>query len=85
MDRDSLVTLCKKHMMKLIIVLMLIWTVYNVFVLPLIAAAGIFCSVVVPTVNVAVGKKACHTISCCRVLVVCVCHNYELAAMVSPF
>ena len=43
--------------MKLIIVLMLIWTVSNVFVLPQIAAAGIFCGVVVPTVNVAMGKK----------------------------
>jgi hypothetical protein len=36
---------------------MLIWTVSNVFVFPQTAAAGIFCAVVVPTVNVAVGKK----------------------------
>ena len=49
--------LIKKHFMKLIMVLMLIWTVSNVFVFPQTAAAGIFCAVVVPTVNVAVGKK----------------------------
>ena len=54
---NNLITLCKKHMVKLIVVLMLIWTVNNVFVLPQIAAAGMFCAIVVPTVNVAVGKK----------------------------
>ena len=54
---NTLITLCKKHMMKLIMVLMLIWTVSNVFVLPQIAAAGLFCSVVVPTTLVTVGKK----------------------------
>ena len=54
---ESLITLCKKNMMKLIMVLMLMWTVSNVFVLPQIAAAGMFCSVFVPTMNVVMGKK----------------------------
>ena len=43
--------------MKLIIVLMLVWAVSNVFVLPQIAASGMFCAIVVPTVNVVMGKK----------------------------
>ena len=80
MDRDSLVTLCKKHMMKLIIVLMLIWTVSNVFVLPQTAAAGIFCAVVVPTVNVAVGKKYAMPLAVVGVvwLVIAVIMNWPL-------
>ena len=44
-------------MLKLIMILMLIWTVSNVFVLPQIAAAGMFCAIAVPTVNVVMVEK----------------------------
>ena len=43
--------------MKFIIVLGLILTVSNIFTIGQLAAAGIFCSIVVPTVNVTFGKK----------------------------
>ena len=49
--------LIKKNLGIIIVVLMLGWTVSNVFVLPQIAAAGIFCAVMVPTVNAVAGKK----------------------------
>ena len=43
--------------MKLIMVLMLIWTVSNVFTMGQMYASGIFCAFFVPTVNVVYGKK----------------------------
>ena len=41
----------------LIVVLLLLWGVGNAFWFPAIAAAGFFCTVIVPTVNVVAGKK----------------------------
>ena len=43
--------------MKLILVLMLIWTVINVFTLGQMYASGMFCVLFVTTVNVVYGKK----------------------------
>ena len=54
---NTLITLLKKHLMKLIVVLMLIWTVTNIFVTSQIYASGMFCAVGVPTVQAALGKK----------------------------
>lgn len=54
---DSVITLFKKHLMKLILVLMLIGTVINVFTLGQMYAAGMFCLLFVTTVNVVYGKK----------------------------
>jgi len=66
--------LIKKNFMRIIIVLGLIWTVSNVFTLGQLAVAGTLCAVVVPTVNVVMGKS--YTNGCCRVCVVRGCHNY---------
>ena len=47
----------KKNIGNIIVVLMLGWGIGNAFWMPLIAAAGTFCGLVVPTVNVVLGKK----------------------------
>ena len=54
---NTLITFSKKHIGELIIVLMLIWTVSNLLTLPQIAAAGIFCGVMCPTVTAVMDKK----------------------------
>ena len=54
---NTLITLCKKHIMKLILVLMLIGTVINIFTIGQMYAAGMFCLLFVTTVNVVYGKS----------------------------
>ena len=53
----NLITLCEKHIMKLILVLILIGTVINIFTLGQVYAAGMFCLFFVTTVNVVYGKN----------------------------
>ena len=43
--------------MKFILVLMLIWTVINVFTMGQLYASGMFCLFFVTTVNIVYGKK----------------------------
>ena len=57
MYNPFMIDLIKKRIMNLILVVMLLWTVINVFVMSQLAAAGIFCAVVCPTVNVVMGRK----------------------------
>ena len=54
---NNLITLLKKNLGIITVVLMLGWGIGNAFWMPLIAAAGMFCGLVVPTVNVVMGKK----------------------------
>ena len=54
---NTLIILLKKNLGIIIVFIMLLWGVVNVFTLPQIAAAGIFCGVIVPTMNVVLGKK----------------------------
>ena len=48
--------LIKKNIANLTVVLMLLWGIGMAFALPPIAAAGFFCSVIVPVVLVTMGK-----------------------------
>ena len=55
---DNLIKIKSKGIwVNLIVVLMLLWALGMAFALPLIAAAGFFCVVVVPVVHVVAGKK----------------------------
>jgi len=54
---NNLITLLKKNLMKIIMVLILIGTVINIFTIGQMYAAGMFCALFVPTVNVIYGKK----------------------------
>ena len=54
---NNLITLLKKNIGNIIVVLMLGWGIGNAFWMPLIAAGGTFCCLVVSTVNVVMGKK----------------------------
>ena len=54
---NTLIILLKKNLGIIIVFIMLLWGVVNVFTLPQIASAGIFCGVIVPTMNVVLGKK----------------------------
>ena len=56
-EMKNLITLCEKHIMKLILVLILIGTVINIFTLGQVYAAGMFCLFFVTTVNVVYGKN----------------------------
>ena len=54
---NNLITLCKKHIMKLILVLLLLGIAINIFTMGQVYAAGMFCLLFVTTVNVVYGKK----------------------------
>jgi threonine/homoserine/homoserine lactone efflux protein len=54
---NTLITLLKKNLGIITVALMLGWGIGNAFWMPLIAAGGFFCAVIVPTVNAAMGKK----------------------------
>ena len=54
---NTLITLLKKNFGIILVVLMSGWGISNAFWMPLIAAAGTFCGLVVPTVNSAMGTK----------------------------
>ena len=55
---NTLIILLKKNLRIIIVFIMLLWGgVVNVFTLPQITSAGIFCGVIVPTMNVVLGKK----------------------------
>ena len=54
---NTLITLLKKNLMKIIMVLILIGTVINIFTLGQMYAAGMFCAIFVTTVHVVYGKK----------------------------
>ena len=52
-----MINLIKKNFMKFILVLMLIWTVINIFTMGQLYASGMFCLFFVTTVNIVYGKK----------------------------
>ena len=62
---ETPITLCKKigaifsnaYIMKLMLVLMLIWTIINVLYGSQLYAAGMFCALGVPTITAVLGKK----------------------------
>ena len=54
---NTLITLLKKNLTIITVVLMVLWGVSWAFVFPRIWAAVTFCGLVCPTVNVVLGKK----------------------------
>ena len=54
---QTAIILFKKHIMKLILIIMLIWTVINVLYASQLFAAITFCLLGVPTISTVMGKK----------------------------
>ena len=52
--------LIKKNLTYIILALMLLWGVGMAFALPPVAAAGLFCGLIVSTANVTVGKSTLY-------------------------